>query len=239
MERYTDLSIILKSFPYQERDRIVVCLTENHGKVTGLAKGGIYSRRFGGTLDFLACSRIHFTQKPHAEMASIDSASIHHEFANLHKDFSQLTATSFAAEFCLKILESHAPYREMFWILSNMLFHVDTGMPWQTAVNTFLCKSFFVMGYAPSADHPIYLNNDVDEPLLTVFLNLTTTPFKKLATENYDPDMQSRLFQVLSEFMLNHFHVPASGFKSWRLLTGAMEPLIQSPQLPRDLSQSL
>lgn len=150
MEHFTELSIVLKTFPYQERDRISVCLTENRGRVTGLAKGGIHSRRFGGALDFLACSRVHFVQKPHAEMARIDEAGAHHEFANLHKDFERLTAASFAAEFCLRLLEPHSPAREMFLILSNLLFQIDAGMPLKLAVSAFLCKAFKTMGYPPS-----------------------------------------------------------------------------------------
>lgn len=150
MEHFTDLAIILKTYPYQERDRIAVCLTENHGKVTALAKGGIHSRRFGGSLDLLTCSRVHFVQKPHAEMARIDEATMHHEFVNLSKDYERLTTASFVAEFCLRLVEPRSPSREMFLILSNMLFQIDAGMPLGLAVNAFLCKAFKAMGYPPS-----------------------------------------------------------------------------------------
>jgi DNA repair protein RecO len=150
MERFNDLAIVLKNFPYQERDRIAVCLTENHGRITGLAKGGIHSRRFGGTLDFLACSRIEFIQKPNAELARIEEATSHHEFANIAREFDRLTCASFAAEFCTRLLESNSPSREMFVILSNILYQLDAGMPSHLAINTFLCKAFKAMGYPPS-----------------------------------------------------------------------------------------
>ena len=150
MEHLSDLAINLKAFRYQERDRIVVFLTENHGKVTGLAKGGVNSKRFGGALDFLSCSRFAFVAKPNADMVRIEEAVAHHEFGKLHADFDRLTAASFAAEFCLKLLESNTPSREMFVILSNFLFQLDGGMPVIQGVNAFLCKSFKSMGYPPS-----------------------------------------------------------------------------------------
>jgi len=150
MEHLSDLAIILKTFPYQERDKVVVFLTENYGRRTALAKGGVHSRRFGGTLDFLSCSRMEFVQKPHAEMGRIDEAVIHHEFRNLEKDFERLTAASFAAEFCLKLIEPQTPSREMFVLLSNMLFQLDAGMALKPAINAFLCKAFKVLGYPPS-----------------------------------------------------------------------------------------
>lgn len=150
MERCADLAIILKTYPYDERDRIATCLTENYGRVTGLAKGAISSRRYGGSLDFLACSRVELVQKPHAEMARIDSATSHRAFERVHGDFARLTAASFAAEFCLRLLEPRSPAREMFVILSNLLFHMDEGMAPELATNAFLCKSFRALGYAPS-----------------------------------------------------------------------------------------
>jgi DNA repair protein RecO len=150
MERFSELSIILKNFPYQERDRIAVCFTENRGRVTGLAKGGVSSKRYGGALDFLACSRVQFTQKPHAELARIDEAVSHHEFKRLQGDFERLTAASFAAEFCLRLVEPGTPARDIFLILSNALFQLDAGMPLRLAVNAFLCKTFKAMGYPPS-----------------------------------------------------------------------------------------
>ncbi|MBI3544099.1 MAG: DNA repair protein RecO [Deltaproteobacteria bacterium] len=150
MERFSDRAIILKTYPYQERDRIAVCLTEHKGRITGVAKGAIHSRRYGGSLDLLTCSNLDFVQKPNAEMARIDAAVTQHEFQNLHKDFDRLTAASFAAEFCLRLIEPHEPAREMFIILSNTLFQIDAGMPLQLAVNAFLCKAFKSMGYPPS-----------------------------------------------------------------------------------------
>ena len=151
MERFSELSIILKNFPYQERDRIAVCFTENRGRVTGLAKGGVSSKRYGGALDFLACSNVQFTQKPHAELARIDEAVSRHEFVRLRSDFERLTAASFAAEFCLRLLEPGSPAREIFLILSNALFQLDEGrLPLKLVVNAFLCKVFKAMGYPPS-----------------------------------------------------------------------------------------
>lgn len=150
MESFTELALVLKSYPYQDRDKIVVCLTENRGRLTGLAKGGVHSRRYGGSLDSMACSRIRFVQKPNAEMARIEEAVTHHEFSRLPLDFERLTAASFAAEFCMKLLEPNAPSREMFLVLSNMLYQLDAGIDLKLAINAFLCKAFKAMGYPPS-----------------------------------------------------------------------------------------
>lgn len=149
MEIKSDLAIVLKTFPYQERDRVCVLLTEHSGKITALAKGAIHSRRFGGSLDTLACSRIRFVQKPNAEMGRIDEAVLHHEFGVLRKDFDRLSLASFGAEFCLRLIEPHAPARELFVAFSNFLFHLDSEANALLCTNAFLVKALNVMGYAP------------------------------------------------------------------------------------------
>lgn len=213
MERFTELSVVLKSFPYQERDRIVVVLTENRGKVTALAKGAISSKRFAGSLDFLACSKIQFIQKPFAEMARIEEAQIYYEFKNLSSNFSTFTAASFVAEFCTHLIEPETPSREIFIYLTQFLVFLDHGALLLFALNAFLCKAFRALGYSPQTK----LSKEQDKNLLLYFHKLSTTTFKELQWVEKDP--HDKLFQILSNFL--HLHipgVPTGGFKTWKLL---------------------
>ena len=66
-----DLAIVLRSQPFQERDKIVTMLTENQGRITGVAKGAIHSRRFGGSLDLFACSHIRW-KETQGELVRVD-----------------------------------------------------------------------------------------------------------------------------------------------------------------------
>lgn len=149
MEKFSELAVVLKTFPYQERDKVVVFFSENHGKISGLAKNSVHSRRYGGSLDFLACSQISFTKKPHAELVQINEAISKHEFKNIALSYEKLTVASFATELCLKTAEPHAPARELFSVLSNFLFYLDQGMPEVLALNSFLCKAMNGLGYPP------------------------------------------------------------------------------------------
>jgi DNA repair protein RecO (recombination protein O) len=142
MTSFVDLCVVLKSFPFQERDKIVVTFTENHGKVTGLAKGAIHSKRFGGSLDLLSCSNIHFVQKnPTAEFLFISEAVTHHEFQGFGKDFEKLSYASFAIEICYHLSETLTPQRELFVALCNFLFHLNQNMSPLLALNAFISKS--------------------------------------------------------------------------------------------------
>ena len=153
MERFTDLAIVLRSFRYAERDMVVHLLTENHGKITGLAKNAVHSRRFGGTLQTLAVSNISWAVKPHAEMARIEEAVIRHEFKGLPQDYESMAAAAFVAEFCSKVLEPGVPQRELFLCLTNALHQLDGGVLPLAAVNAFLVKGLRHLGYAPNLTH--------------------------------------------------------------------------------------
>ncbi|MGE4231701.1 MAG: DNA repair protein RecO [Bacteriovoracia bacterium] len=164
MERFSELAIVLRNIPYKERDRIVTFITENQGKITGIAKGGTHSRRFAGALDFLSCSKVQFTRKPHNELVFLDEAEVHYEFL-IHKDFERFIAASFAAELCLRVLEAQAPCRDEFVIFSNFLFQLkeESGMPLIPALTAFLVKSLAVMGYSPSVLRCVQCHKGVHE----------------------------------------------------------------------------
>ena len=141
MERFTDLSIVLHAFRYAERDLVVHMLTENHGKVTAMAKNAVHSRRFGGSLQNLAASTVTWVQKPHSEMARIDEAVIRNEFKNLPLDYERMSMAALLVEFCAKVLENGVPQRDIFLSLSNALFHLDAGAPILSVANAFFAKA--------------------------------------------------------------------------------------------------
>ena len=68
------LGFVLRSRPYGESDRIVTLITEEHGKITGIAKGAKNSRRrFGGTLEPFLHVRIVFRQRPASELVFLEA----------------------------------------------------------------------------------------------------------------------------------------------------------------------
>ena len=88
----TDLAFILKSQPYKERDKLVTILTENHGKITGIAKGAIHSRRYGGSLDLFTCSNISYKESSTSELVRIDEATAKKDFLALRNNLENISA---------------------------------------------------------------------------------------------------------------------------------------------------
>jgi DNA repair protein RecO (recombination protein O) len=64
---YATPAIVLRTRPFGESDKIVSFLTERFGKVTGIAKGALRSRkRFVNSLEPLAIINLRFQDRPHS-----------------------------------------------------------------------------------------------------------------------------------------------------------------------------
>ena len=99
-------AIVLHTYPARERDKLVVFLTPDHGKIRGFAYGarGIKSR-FGAALEPLAKIRVGYAWKEGEEAVRIESAEL------LRSLFpaQQKLASSIAATYIAETVDTFAP----------------------------------------------------------------------------------------------------------------------------------
>jgi DNA repair protein RecO (recombination protein O) len=73
MRAYSVNALVLRTYRYDEADRIVVFLTEDRGKKRGVAKNASASRRrFGAALEPLTCGRVAYVEREHRELVRVD-----------------------------------------------------------------------------------------------------------------------------------------------------------------------
>lgn len=120
-----DLAIVLKSIIYEERHRIVTALTENFGLVSAMARNSIQSRRFGGTLEPFTASEWLFVQKPGADLARLEEASIRRSFEGLRGDFARLSLAAVLNEMILRVAPRHEGCPDLFRLHSNALVYLE------------------------------------------------------------------------------------------------------------------
>lgn len=125
MQSKRDLAIVLKSIPYEERNRIVTALTENHGVVSALARNAIQSRRFGGTLEAFVASEWTFVEKPGTELLRLEEAVIRRAYDGIRADFELLSVASVMNELMLKVAPKHDPCPELFRLHANALAYLE------------------------------------------------------------------------------------------------------------------
>ena len=74
-------AIVLRTRPFGESDKIVSFLTENFGKITGIAKGAMRSRkRFVNSLEPFSLVNLCFQDRAHTNLVFILGAELAHGF---------------------------------------------------------------------------------------------------------------------------------------------------------------
>lgn len=144
-----DTAIVLRSQPFKERDRLVTFLTENHGKISGIAKGAIHSKRFGGTMDLFACSAIRYKESLGSDLVRIDEANLRRDFLKIRENLESVSAAGYFVDLCLRLTEEKQPVREVFLLLAHYLFLLEEHTATYEVVRSFEIKLLERLGWAP------------------------------------------------------------------------------------------
>ena len=108
-------SIILKTYPLGEADRIVAFFSRDHGKLRGVANGARRMKnRFGASLEPLAHSRIQFFEKENRDLVRIQSADLLDSPMKLFQDYDRAVCAGRVVELVDRFLPEHEPQDTVF-----------------------------------------------------------------------------------------------------------------------------
>ncbi len=171
-----ELCYVLKTYPFQERHLIAVFLSERRGKFSGIARNGVQSRRFGGSLDLFTCSEFELDLKTiriaeaindgiDEALVQVLSAQVRHEAGSLGKHFEKLSGASALNELVLRAVPSQRPAPELFKLYSNALFAIQERPPEESlpVVNAFLLKLTQWLGVQPQLTRCIACGKPLNE----------------------------------------------------------------------------
>ena len=154
-----ELCFVLKATPYKDRDMIVALFSEHKGRFSAIARNGVQSRRFGGSLDLFAASdfeidpraSIRISEVSEDSLVQILSAQIRHT-VSLSKAFEKLSAASCLNELILRAIPAHKPAPEVFKLYANCLTAISEGEASMAiaVVNAFILKLTQWLGVQPS-----------------------------------------------------------------------------------------
>src|SRR5581483_3901299 len=95
----TSEAVVLRTWPVHEADLIVSFFTRDHGKLRGVAKSALKSRkRFGGALEPMTVARAWFAEKPKQDLVRLDQLEIVSSPLGRPVDATRLAVLSFYAE---------------------------------------------------------------------------------------------------------------------------------------------
>jgi DNA repair protein RecO (recombination protein O) len=113
-------AIILHTFPARERDKLVVFLTPDHGKVKGYAYGARSMRtRFGASLEPLAKVKIGYIERESDEVVRIESVDLIRSLFPAQQNLAASVAASYLAETVDTFAQSGDPAELIYRLLDR------------------------------------------------------------------------------------------------------------------------
>jgi len=123
-------SIILKTYPLAEADRIVVFFSRDFGKLRGVANGVRKpGSRFGASLEPLARSRVQFFQKEAAELVRIRATDLIDSPMKLFEDYDRAMLAAHVADLIDRFLPEHEVQDTVFRLFGLVRECLAAGCP--------------------------------------------------------------------------------------------------------------
>src|ERR1700759_578637 len=92
-------AIVLRTWPFHEADLLVSLLTREQGRVKGVARHALKSRkRFGGSLEPATHVRAHYTERPKQDLVRLDSFEILWSPLTAHVDYLRTAGLQLGVE---------------------------------------------------------------------------------------------------------------------------------------------
>jgi DNA repair protein RecO (recombination protein O) len=127
----TSEAVVLRTWPVHEADLIVSFFTRDYGRVRGVAKAALKSRkRFGGALEPMTVARAWFAERPGQELVRLDQLEIVRSPLSQPIDHIRMAALSFYAEVLDEALPDHDPQETVFRLLLSVLEQTTVEQPW-------------------------------------------------------------------------------------------------------------
>lgn len=146
-------AIVLRGRSYGESDRIVTFLTQDFGKLTGIAKGAKNSRRrFVNSLDPLARVRVRFRLRPHATLAFLESAELLCPAVGLIEPV-KFAYASYLVELADQLTAEEHPVRDLYVLLEQGLAELERGPATGAFLRGFEMQLLAHAGYEPQLEH--------------------------------------------------------------------------------------
>jgi DNA repair protein RecO (recombination protein O) len=152
MIQHVGEAIVLRTWPFHEADLLVSLFTREQGRVKGVARHAMRSRRrFGGALEPMTHVRATWAERPKQELVRLDAFEIVSSPMTAQVDFARVAAIELIAE-VLDELPEGAVEDAVFRLSLAVLAELHVGRVWMPV--TYFCLWMNrLMGWMPELGH--------------------------------------------------------------------------------------
>jgi DNA repair protein RecO (recombination protein O) len=153
MIQHVGEAIVLRTWPFHEADLLVSLFTREQGKVKGVARHAMRSRkRFGGALEPMTHVRASYAEKPRQELVRLDAFEILSSPLAQPVDYARTAALQLVAEVLEEAMPEGAPEDAVFRLALAVLEELQVGRVWMPV--TYFCLWMNrLMGWMPELGH--------------------------------------------------------------------------------------
>ncbi len=149
----TSEAVVLRTWPLHEADLIVSLFTRDYGRLKGVAKSALKSRRrFGGALEPMTEARAWFAERPGQELVRLDQLELVRSPLSGPVDHARMAVLSFFAEVIDEALPERDPQETVFRLLVSVLEQTTVDHPWMP-LTYFQLWMTRLMGLLPDIAH--------------------------------------------------------------------------------------
>jgi DNA repair protein RecO (recombination protein O) len=153
MSVLTSEAVVLRTWPVQEADLIVSFFTRDYGRLRGVAKSALKSRkRFGGALEPMTQAHAWFAERPRSDLVRLDQLEIVCSPLSAPVDLVRMAVLSFFAEVLDEALPDRDPQETVFRLLVSVLEQTTVEQPWMP-LTYFQLWMTRLMGLLPEIRH--------------------------------------------------------------------------------------
>jgi len=157
-------AIVLRHRPFGESDKIISFLTEDFGKLTGIAKGAMRSRkRFVNSLEPFALVNLRFQDRPHGNLAFILAADLVTSFSKLLTSLERISYASYFVEITDGLVGEREENGEIYRHLRDALSFLEQNETSLRFLTAFELKLLRLVGYQPFLDNCKGCHSVLDE----------------------------------------------------------------------------
>jgi DNA repair protein RecO (recombination protein O) len=146
-------AIVLRTWPFHEADLLVSLFTRDQGKVKGVARHAMKSRRrFGGALEPTTHVRAHYTERPRQELVRLDQFEILWSPLTAPIDYLRTAGLQLVVEVLEEAMPELAPEDNVYRLALTTLTAIHAGAVW-LPVTYFCLWMNRLMGWMPELGH--------------------------------------------------------------------------------------
>jgi DNA repair protein RecO (recombination protein O) len=155
-ESHKTTGFVLRTLSYGESDLIVTFLSNEFGKLKGIAKGAKRSKkRFANVFEPFSLTNIIFTRKSHDMLAFIEACDIIDHYAAIRLDLEKTLIASYFIDLADHFSPEGKKNEKVFELLQTFLALLGSQKASDALVRFFEMRLLKLAGFEPTLDHCI------------------------------------------------------------------------------------